>query len=186
MEPTSNTLLGSVPGHGDKTIMVSCSTSIWTIHTKPATLENNRLESLSLLVVVVSVPSTSGGCNIARILPSSSGVGDTVQTLTWGAVTHATGYVLQRSTSGGNLFTTSSNIYTGSALTFEDTGLTEHTTYYYRVYATASGYTTDGLLTGEKMRNVAMFVMLEFNPTTTFLELKFCIFGYIPSLGNTV
>jgi len=49
-----------------------------------------------------------------------------------------------------------------------------------------SGFTTDGLLTGEKMRNVAMYCLLEFSPTNAFLELKYCNFNFIKSLGHTV
>lgn len=55
-----------------------------------------------------------------------------------------------------------------------------------KLVPTAAGYTTDGLLTGEKMRNVAMFVMLEFIATTTPLELKFFYIGFSLSKGHTV
>lgn len=53
-----------------------------------------------------------------------------------------------------------------------------------KLVPTATGYNTNGLLTGEKMRGVTMFAMFEFNPTTTFLELKNLNFGYIKSVGN--
>ena len=75
-------------------------------------------------------------------VPVASAIGDTDLVLTWPAVSGATGYVLQVSASGGALFTTHTNVYTGSALTYSVTGLTANTTYYYRVYATESGYTT--------------------------------------------
>jgi hypothetical protein len=47
------------------------------------------------------------------------------------------------------------------------------------------GYTTDGLLTAENLRNVAMKIMLEFNPTNSPTELKFLNIGYILSKGHT-
>lgn len=55
-----------------------------------------------------------------------------------------------------------------------------------KIVPTASGYTTDGLLTAEKMRNTAMYIMLEFNPTTQPLGLLFLQIGYQRSLGNNV
>ena len=44
---------------------------------------------------------------------------------------------------------------------------------------------TTGLLTGEKMRNVAMKIMLEFDVTEAPLELKFLNIGYDISKGHT-
>ncbi len=55
-----------------------------------------------------------------------------------------------------------------------------------KLIPTATGYTTDGLLTGEKMRNIAMFVMAEFSPTTNPLNLKFIEIGYSKSKGQEV
>lgn len=49
----------------------------------------------------------------------------------------------------------------------------------------AYGYTTDGLLTGEKMRNTAMWMMYEFSVTTTPLELRFIQIGMDISSGHT-
>lgn len=55
-----------------------------------------------------------------------------------------------------------------------------------KLIPTATGYDTDGLLTGEKMRNVAMFIMLEFTVTTTPLELKFLYINFKISKGHKV
>ena len=55
------------------------------------------------------------------------------------------------------------------------------TIYRNKIQPTAYGYTTTSLLTGEKMRNVAMFVMLEFDVP---LQLKFIQIGFEISLGN--
>ena len=62
----------------------------------------------------------------------------TAITLTWTAVTDATGYVLQRSADQ----TTWTTVYTGTLLTYTDTGLTASTPYYYRLAASQSGGTT--------------------------------------------
>ena len=51
--------------------------------------------------------------------------------------------------------------------------------------ANPPGYTTDGLLTFEVLRNVAMKIMLEFNPITSPAELKFLNIGYDLSKGHT-
>ncbi len=55
-----------------------------------------------------------------------------------------------------------------------------------KLIPTATGFRTDGLLTGEKMRNTAMFVMAEFSPTTKPLSLNFIEVGYQKSLGQKV
>ena len=62
--------------------------------------------------------------------------------------------------------------------------------FYARLYRnklvpTVDGYTTDGLLTAEKMRNVAMFFMVEFTSTDVALELKFVEIGFTISQGHT-
>ena len=55
-----------------------------------------------------------------------------------------------------------------------------------KLVPTATGYNTNGLLTGEVMRNVAMYVMIEFSPTgSNALELKFMNIGFRGSVGNT-
>lgn len=70
----------------------------------------------------------------------ASSVATTSMTLTWAAVTGATGYILERATAS-NFGTGLTTAYTGSALTTSVTGLTTGTTYYFRVRATAPGYT---------------------------------------------
>lgn len=59
------------------------------------------------------------------------------------------------------------------------------TLYRNKIVPTATGYTSDGLLTGEKLRNVAMKIMLEFTVSTVPLELKFVNIGYQISRGHT-
>jgi hypothetical protein len=53
-----------------------------------------------------------------------------------------------------------------------------------KIIPTADGYTTDGLLTQEKLRTTALKIMVEFSPTTTALELKFLAAGYTISSGH--
>lgn len=62
------------------------------------------------------------------------------------------------------------------------------TIYRNKIVPTNTGYTTDGLLTFEKMRNTAMKIMLEFDPSTIIgnsIELKFVDIGYDISNGHT-
>lgn len=60
--------------------------------------------------------------------------------LAWDAVASATGYIVDRATN--NTFTTGlvSGIYSSSGTSFNATGLTASTTYYFRVRATGAGY----------------------------------------------
>lgn len=51
---------------------------------------------------------------------------------------------------------------------------------------TAAGYSATGLLSAEKMRSVAMMVMLEFSVNTVPLELKFVDFNFSISHGHIV
>lgn len=55
-----------------------------------------------------------------------------------------------------------------------------------KLVPTAAGYTTDGLLTGEKMRNTAMWIMFEWRVTTIPLELRFLNIGYNLSKGYNI
>jgi len=69
----------------------------------------------------------------APTVTSASGNGQNV--VSWNAIPGTTGYTLKRATVSGGPYTT---IYTGSALTFTDTGRTNGTTYYYVVTVTNS------------------------------------------------
>ena len=53
-----------------------------------------------------------------------------------------------------------------------------------KLVPTAIGYDTNGLLTGEKMRNTALRLMVEFTVGTTQLELKFVYIGFSISKGH--
>lgn len=58
------------------------------------------------------------------------------------------------------------------------------TFYRNKLIPTATGFVTTGLLTGEKMRNVAMYLLIEFTVGTNPIELKFLNIGFEPSLGH--
>lgn len=55
-----------------------------------------------------------------------------------------------------------------------------------KLVPTATGMDTNGLLTGEVMRNENMRVLLEFTVGTTQLELKYFYLGYVPSKGHNI
>lgn len=55
-----------------------------------------------------------------------------------------------------------------------------------KLIPTALGYTADGLLTGEQMRNDAMWLMFEWRVTTIPLELRFLNIGFVLSKGYNV
>lgn len=55
-----------------------------------------------------------------------------------------------------------------------------------KLIPTVAGYTTDGLLTGEKMRNQAMFIMWEWRVGDTPLQLQFLNIGFTLSKGIPV
>ncbi|MDR3634849.1 MAG: fibronectin type III domain-containing protein [Isosphaeraceae bacterium] len=60
---------------------------------------------------------------------------DTVITLAWGDVAGESGFLIERSTNNGSTWTTAGTVGTGMT-TFTDTGLSESTSYTYRVTAT--------------------------------------------------
>lgn len=88
------------------------------------------MEAIATLLVTLGVSTLTTGT-----ITSSSVV------LNWTAVDAATGYIVERATNAG--FTAGlTTVYTGASLTATATGLTTATAYYFRVRATANGYTT--------------------------------------------
>jgi len=87
-------------------------------------------------VITLTTPATPSFTSA-----TSSGV-----TVNWSADQYATSYELQRDTT--SLFASPATIYTGSALSFTDSGLSSSSTYYYRVKAMASGYADSGFAEG--------------------------------------
>ena len=63
-------------------------------------------------------------------------------------------------------------------------GILYATLYRNKLVPTATGYNTNGLLTAEKIRTNALKVMVQFDVTTTPLQLRFVTVGYINSVGH--
>ena len=86
-----------------------------------------------------SLPSAAQTATPQMGIPTSpsslliTGASGTTLSLSWSAVGGATGYQLFRDTSSGGSFSTQR--YSGSALSFTDSNLTQGTTYYYKVRA---------------------------------------------------
>lgn len=63
-------------------------------------------------------------------------------------------------------------------------GIWYATFYRNKLQPTATGFTSDGLLTGEKLRNVAMFILMEFSEYNNPIEFKFLNIGFTISEGH--
>lgn len=85
---------------------------------------------------ISSIPQLAQPGSFAATPASSSQIN-----LSWGAVTNATGYVVDRATNSGFTTGVSLGIYSAGGTSYNDTGLSASTTYYYRIRATAAGYT---------------------------------------------
>jgi hypothetical protein len=70
---------------------------------------------------------------------TATAASDTEIGLSWDAVDSADNYVVQRSAASN--YAGATEIYSGADLSFDDTGLTAATHYYYRVKAQKDGYT---------------------------------------------
>jgi hypothetical protein len=85
--------------------------------------------------------TTPGAISVTATSPTTA-------TVTWGAVSSATGYALQRAEGAGGSFAT---IASPTTTTHDDTGLTPNTQYRYRVAATRAGdqseFSTEGTAT---------------------------------------
>lgn len=83
--------------------------------------------------------STDGTFVAATALGNVSGFtvtpGDTQNALSWSAVTNRTSYQVDRATDSGFTTGVTLGVYTGTGTSYTDTGLTNGTTYYYRIKA---------------------------------------------------
>lgn len=96
-------------------------------------IRTSYLQSLGLGGTGNTIPTLTAptGFNI-------SGATASALTISWSTVANATSYQVERANSAS--FTGSTTVYTGSTLTFNNTGLTASTNYYYRVKAKAANY----------------------------------------------
>ena len=98
---------------------------------------NSAYRTGSFATIAGSNPQLGTSANIATSNVTAAGI-----TISWAAVNNATNYQLQRSLTAD--FASNTAVFNSSGLTFTDSGLTGTTTYYYRVFASASGYTSGG------------------------------------------
>jgi hypothetical protein len=107
-------------------------------------VRNNRILGL-MLAGTLAIGACSDDDPAGPNLTTPSGLtvtatSPTMATVTWNAVTNATGYVLQRAQGAGGTFAT---IASPTSASHDDTGLSASTQYRYRVAATAAGEQTD-------------------------------------------
>jgi fibronectin type 3 domain-containing protein len=141
---TYNVLRSTVSGSGYATVTTGVSTTSYT----NTGLTNGT--TYYFVVTATNAGGTSGNSNQASATPTAGGppaptgltasVGSTQALLFWTASTGATSYNLLRSTVNGSGY---ASVATGLTVTFYDnTGLTNGTTYYYVAQAVNSGGTS--------------------------------------------
>jgi hypothetical protein len=95
-------------------------------------------QSITLYVVPAGSVATAAPTGLAAT------AGNATVTLTWNAVSGATGYAVKRGAASGGPFTLVASLTGASTTTYTDTGLTNGTTYYYVVSASnAAGASPD-------------------------------------------
>lgn len=99
-----------------------------------------NLRSIANYLWYLVSPLIVSNTNLATINLSAVAVSTTEIDLVWTTVPNATQYILEHALDA-NFLTGLTTIYAGSALSAQDLALTPSTHYYYRVHATASGYT---------------------------------------------
>lgn len=99
-------------------------------------------------LTAVLVPPISGITQLSTPTSFTATPTSTTQiNLAWNAVASATGYVVDRATNSGFTTGVTLGIYNSSGTSYNNTGLTASTTYYYRVRAIAAGYTDSNYAT---------------------------------------
>lgn len=95
------------------------------------------------------VPPVTGGSSTLSAPGSftATPISATQINLTWNASPNATGYTVDRATNSGFTTGVTLGIYSGNGTSYNNTGLTASTQYYYRIRATAAGYTDSGYST---------------------------------------
>ncbi|WP_316817288.1 hypothetical protein [Pedobacter nyackensis] len=103
-------------------------------------LEDGSIGIKTSYLMSLGLTGTGGTVTPTLSTPSltATAASTTQINLSWGAITNATSYMLQRASVSN--YSDASTIYTGSAISYNNSELTASTTYYYRVKATANGY----------------------------------------------
>jgi hypothetical protein len=126
--------------------------------------EYNTKGDVILNIQTDNTPQLIAPQNLAAAVNSSTELG-----ITWDASVNATNYVLERDTNSD--YSTATEIYSGALLTYTDSGLTEDTTYYYRVKAEATGFVdsvwSEASGTPTSTANFTLVGLVE-SPTNTF------------------
>jgi hypothetical protein len=134
------TALIFTPDNGDtkRTITVaSDSVYIDDMNTPAGPFTTDTLAA-ALQTVFPNANSGNGGSGISTL--TLTPVSTSQINASWTAVTGATGYTLERSTASN--FSSPTTVYTGTATSFNDTGLSADTQYYYRVKAAVNTTST--------------------------------------------
>ncbi len=96
-------------------------------------------QSLTVTDTTSGITATQSGITVAPAAPinlTASAVSSSRINLSWTGSSGATGYIIQQSLSGTTGFTQVGTTSGGTSTTFDQTGLSAGTTYYYRVIAT--------------------------------------------------
>jgi Domain of unknown function (DUF4082)/Fibronectin type III domain len=109
------------------------------VHAFTFTFGTAGTQSLSVTDTTSQFTAIQSGITVAPAAPINlvaSAVSSSQINLTWTGSSGATGYLIQQSTSGTTSWTQVGSTSGGSKTTFQQTGLSAGTTYYYRVLAT--------------------------------------------------
>lgn len=131
---------------------------------------SKQVQDLTGFVVppITSVAQLSAPASFAATPISSSQIG-----LSWASVSSATSYVVDRATNSGFTTGVTLAVYNSTATSFNNTGLTPSTQYYYRVRAVAVGFTDSNYSTANATTSaIGATLELQTFPTTsiTFTE----------------
>ena len=128
--PWTQIYTGATAAFGDSGLQAG-TTYYYEVRTNTAT-GNSAYSSSVSATTLAAVPNPPTGLTVSA---------SALQTLSvsWNAVSGATNYVLDRSTSSGGPF---AQVYSGTTAAYADSGLQFGTTYYYEVNATTGGGTS--------------------------------------------